>query len=106
MHTAGSSNDKVTQYMTHSSHIILLLLCSGRKKPGLQMWTHNQVNLEQTFCQYSQPWTMYKQEGNKQFIISRLHHFVIRVHKLGDPSIKLIYQRWLEQSFIHSPCSL
>jgi hypothetical protein len=49
---------------------------------------------------------MDKQEGNKQFIISRLHCFVIRVYKLEDPSIKLIYQRRLEQNLIHSPCSL
>jgi hypothetical protein len=31
-------------------------------------------------------------------------HF--RVHLLYDPSIKLLYQRRLEQNFIHSPCSL
>jgi hypothetical protein len=31
---------------------------------------------------------------------------VFRVHLLEDPSIKLLYQRRLEQNLIHSPCSL
>jgi len=29
-----------------------------------------------------------------------------RVHLLEDPSIKLLYQRRLEQNLMHSPCSL
>jgi len=31
---------------------------------------------------------------------------IVRVHLLEDPSIKLLYQRRLEQNFMHSPCSL
>ena len=31
---------------------------------------------------------------------------MFRVHLLGDPSIKLLYQRRLEQNLKHSPCSL
>jgi len=30
---------------------------------------------------------------------------IFRVHFLGDPSIKLLYQRRLEQNLMHSPCS-
>ena len=29
-----------------------------------------------------------------------------RVHFLEDPSIKLLYQRRLDQNLMHSPCSL
>ena len=31
---------------------------------------------------------------------------IFRVHLLEDPSIKILYQRRLEQNLIHSPCSL
>jgi hypothetical protein len=31
---------------------------------------------------------------------------IFRVHLLEDPSIKLLYQKRLEQNLIHSPCSL
>jgi hypothetical protein len=31
---------------------------------------------------------------------------IFRVHLLEDPSIKLLYQRRLEQNLTHSPCSL
>jgi len=31
---------------------------------------------------------------------------IFRVHLLGDPSIKLLNQRRLEQNVVHSPCSL
>ena len=31
---------------------------------------------------------------------------IFRVHLLEDPSIKLLYQRRLEQNLMHSPCSL
>jgi len=31
---------------------------------------------------------------------------IYSVHLLEDPSIKLLYQRWLEQNLIHSPCNL
>jgi len=31
---------------------------------------------------------------------------ISRVHLLEDPSIKLLYQRRLEQNLMHSPCSL
>ena len=31
---------------------------------------------------------------------------IFSVHLLGDPSIKLLYQRRLEQNLMHSPCSL
>jgi len=31
---------------------------------------------------------------------------IFRLHLLEDPSIKLLYQRRLEQNLIHSPCSL
>jgi len=31
---------------------------------------------------------------------------IFRVYLLEDPSIKLLYQRRLEQNLMHSPCSL
>jgi hypothetical protein len=31
---------------------------------------------------------------------------IFRVHLLEDPSIKLLYQRRLEQNLMYSPCSL
>jgi len=31
---------------------------------------------------------------------------IFRVHLLEDPSIKLLYERKVEQNLIHSPCSL
>ena len=38
--------------------------------------------------------------------ISPRQEEIFRVHLLEDPSMKLLYQRRLEQNLMHSPCSL